>query len=414
MANSFQVSQYILDDVFVRFANDLRFAKTGNRNLEGDFKSLKYATGQTIDYRLEERYLGGEGATAVTEDRVQITRPLTVDKQFHQMVSYDGFELTFDRATDAPYLEMSLGPRAKRLANMVENYIAQGFYKTSYQATGTPGVSIDQSTVFNTDAYMTELGIPSDGKRYAAVNPRTGAQLSNELYNVFNNKVNTEALMDGFIGELADLNFFKTNFLNRHIAGEGQAGGAPPTGFKLGGVVTSGPISSGNSIVVGSLGQAAGTTVFKEGDIIEVDDDDGVFMINPLNYQTLTQRAQFVVTADVVSADGNTATIPVNPEIVTSGARQNISAAIPNGAQLLLRDDHNVSLAYHSNALIFAAPQLKILKGGVDAVNRTSDLYKLSMTYTTGADIRNYQQLDRIDVLAAFASNPEFLVRVCS
>jgi len=415
MANVFQETQYVLDDVFVRFWNSLAFARTANRNLEGDFKNLKFATGQTINYRLEERYLAGEGATATSEARVQITRPLSITKQFRTMIEYTGFNLTFDRARDEPYLEMANAPRAKRLANMVENFIANdNFQKQTYQAVGTPGVPIDFNTILQADAYMTELAIPEDGKRYCGISPRSSASLNNDLFNVFNPTVNTGALIDGFIGHLSGFDFFKTNFLTRQVAGLGQAGGSPPAGFSLGGVVTNGPISSGNTIIVGSLGQAPGAVVFNEGDIIEIDDASGVYMINPLTYEPLAQRAQFVVTSQVISANGSTATIPVNPTIVVSGARQNISAAIPNGAQLLLRSSHNVSLAYHTQAIVFAAPPLKELRGGVEAVTRYSDLYKLAMTYSLGADIRNYEQLDRIDVICGVAINPEFAVRICS
>lgn len=415
MTNVFRETQYVLDDVFVRFWNSLSFARTSNRNLEGDFKGLKFATGQTIDYRLEERYLAGEGASATAEARVQIIRPLSITKQFRTMIEYTGFNLTFDRARDEPYLEMANAPRAKRLANLVENFIARdNFWPVTYQAVGTSGVPVDFNTILTADAYMTELAIPEDGKRFCAVPPRIAANLSNDLYNVFNNTVNTGALIDGFIGHLSGFDFFKTNFLGRQIAGAGQAGGSPPAGFLLGGEVTNGPIVSGNTIEVDSLGQAPGTVVFRLGDIIEIDDAAGVFMVNPLTYQSLEQRAQFVVTEDVVSADGATAIIPVNPTIVIAGARQNISAAIPNGAQILLRASHNVSLAYHTQAVVFAAPPIKELRGGVEAVTRYSDLYKLSMTYSLGADIRNYEQLDRIDVICGVAINPEFAVRICS
>lgn len=413
MANTFNTTSYILDDVFVRFWNSLSLVRTANRNLEGDFKNLKFATGQTVNYRLEERYLGGEGASATSEGRVQVVRPLTISKQFHTMVEFDGFELTFDRARDEPYLEMMNAPRAKRLANLTEKFVADEFYKQVYQATGTPGVAVDLNTILLTDAYMTELAIPEDGKRFVGVAPRTGAALANDLHAVFNSQINTGALIDGFIGHLSAFDFFKTNFFGRHISGAGEAGGAPPTGYKLGGVVD-GAVSSGSSIVVNGLGQLAGTVVFKEGDIVEVDDDDGVFMINPLTYEALSQRAQFTVTADVTSADGDSATIPVSPAIVISGARQNVSAAIPNDAQLLLRDDHNVSVAYHSQAIVFAAPPLKELRGGVEAVTRYSDLYKLAMSYSLGADIRNYEQLDRIDLICGVSINPEFAVRICS
>ena len=416
MANLFKETQYVLDDVFVRFWNSLAFARTANRNLEGDFKNLRFATGQTINYRLEERYLAGEGASATSEARVQVIRPLSITKQFRTMIEYTGFELTFDRARDEPYLEMANAPRAKRLANLVENFIAtQNFWPQTYQAVGTPGVPVDFNTVLTTDAYMTELGIPEDGKRFAGVSPRTAATLSNDLYNVFNMTVNTGALIDGFIGHLSGFDFFKTNFLGVQVAGLGEAGGSPPAGQVLAGTVTNGPIVGGNTISVTGLGQAPGAVVFNAGDVIQVDASAGVFMVNPLTYAPLSTPAQFVVTSQVISANGSTADIPVNPTIVISpDARANISAAIPNGAQMLLYKTHNVSLAYHTQALVFAAPPIKELRGGVEAVTRYSDLYKLAMTYSLGADIRNYEQLDRIDVICGVAINPEFAVRIMS
>lgn len=421
MSNSFQTTQYILDEVFIRYINYLNFAKVANRNFEADFKNLKYATGQTINYRLEERFLGGYGATAVDEAVVQIVRPLTIDTQFHSLVSFNGMELTFDRARDQPYLDMMLKPRAKRLANNVESFIcAQRLQPAIYQTTGTPGVPIDFNTVLQTDAYMTELGIPEDGNRYFANSPAVSAALSNDLYTVFNMTVNRGALMDGFIGHLAGFDFFKTNFLVRQVAGVGEAGGSPPTGFKLAGTITNGPITGGNTFVLTGL-VASQPNPFNVGDKIQFDASAGVFMVNPLasaaqtgGYILLSQTAQFVVLSSTASDGGGNATITVSPTIVISGARQNISGAIPNGAQLLLADDHNESIAFHNQTIVFAAPPITELKGGVEAVTTYSDLYKMAITYTLGADIRNYVQLDRLDIIAGVAINPEFAVTVMS
>lgn len=414
MANTFSTTQYILDEVFIRFINYLSYAKVANRNLEADFKNLKYATGQTINYRLEERFLGGEGATAVDEAVVQVVRPLTINKQFHTMVSFNGMELTFDRARDQPYLDMMLKPRAKTIANKVEKFICtDNLQPAVYQTVGTPGVPITQNTVFQTKAYMNELGIPDDGNRYFSNDPQVTAALSNALFNVFNMTVNKGALMDGFIGHLSGMDFFETNFLKRQIAGVGQAGASGVTGFKLAGTITNGPISSGNTFVLTGLvaGQA---NPFNVGDKIQFAEAADVFMVNPLNYQALSQTAQFVVLTTTASDGGGNATITVSPSIVVSGARQNISAPIPNGAQLLLADDHNESIAFHNQAIVFAAPPISELKGGVEAVTTYSDLYKMAMTYTLGADIRNYVQLDRLDAIAGVAINPEFAVTVMS
>lgn len=413
MANIFETTQYVLDEVFIRFINYLNFSKVANRNLEADFRNLKYATGQTINYRLEERFLGGRGATAVDEAVVQVMRPLTIDTQFHSMVSFNGMELTFDRARDQPYLDMMLKPRAKTLANNVEMFIcSENFQPAVYQTIGTPGTPIDFNTVLQTDAYMTELGIPEDGNRYFANSPQVSAALSNDLYTVFNMTVNRGALMDGFIGHLAGFDFFKTNFLKRQIAGAGQTGSSGVAGFKLAGTITNGPISSGNSFQL--TGLVPSVTAFKAGDKIQFDTSAGVYMVNPLTYEPLSTVAQFVVVNDVISSGGGTATVEVSPSIIVSGARQNISGAIPNGAQLLLADDHNESIAFHNQAVIFAAPPITELKGGVECVTTYSDLYKMAMTYTLGSDIRNYVQLDRLDIIAGVAINPEFAVTVMS
>lgn len=415
MANTFQNTNYVLNEVFVRFVNYLQFTKTCNRSLEGDFKNLRYATGQTLNYRLEERYLGGRGATATPEDRVQVIRPLTVDTQFRSMIQLTGFELTFDRARDKPYLDEMLNPRAKILANDIEKFVAkEKLAKSVYQATGTPGVAVDFNTIATTDAYMTELAIPNDGERYVGVSPRVAAQLANDLRAVFQTEVIDQALLAGFIGRLSDFTFFKTIFLGRQTRGFG-ADNTPVGGFVPAGTIN-GPVASGSSLSVSLGAPAAGQTVFREGDRIELNDSPGtVFMVNPLTGDAITdQQAQFVVTADVVADGAGNATVPISPSIVTSGARKNLSGVIPNGATLRLRDSHNVNIAYHRNAIVFAAPALAELRGGVETTTVRSDLYKMAMTYTLGADITNYLQLDRIDMIAGAAINPEFAVCICS
>jgi hypothetical protein len=412
--NQLEVTQYTLDEVFIRYVNYLNFGKVSNRNLEGDFKGLKYATGQTINYRLEERYMGGEGATATPEDRVQVIRPLTIEKQFNTLVEFNGQELTFDRVRDEPYLDMMLNPRAKTLANKTEAYIVGKMQPNIWQTTGTPGVAITFDTITETDAYMSELGIPEDDNRFFAIPPRGQAGLSTALSTVFNGTVNRGALMDGFVGHLSGFDFFKSNFLKRQIAGAGGSGSSPPTGYKGGGVIANGPINGGNTFVVGGITAGAGTAVFNVGDKIYLDPAADVFMVNPLNYEALSTPAQFVVTQTVLSTGSSSVTVTVAPTIVTSGARQNISAPIPNGAQIWLAGDHNESIAFHNQASVFAAPAIKELRGGVEAVTTYSEIYKMAITYSLGADLRNYLQLDRLDILAGQETNGEFAVIVMS
>lgn len=418
MSNTFQTTQYVTDEFLIRYINYLSFTKTADRQFENFFADAKYAPGSTINYRKEERYIGGEGATATEEDRIQVVAPLTIDKQFHVMTGFTGQELTFDRAMDAPYLNEMLNPQAKTLANKVENFVAaERFAKQTYHAIGNGGTALSISTILDTRAFMNQLAIPQDNERYLGINPMSSSAISNSLSNFFNSKVNEGALMDGFIGHLSSYDIFESNYLFRQVAGDGEAGGAPPSGYRLGGQITGGAVSSGSSLSLTGLDTS--TRAFNEGDIIEIDDADAVYEVNPLNYQPVRnsagyQRKQFVVTANVDSDGAGAATVPISPSIVLTGPQQNISKAIPNGAQIFLKLDHDYNIAYHKQAIVFAAPRLAELKGGVEVATSYSDRYKMSITNTMGADVRNYKQLDRLDMICGVAINPEFAVRICT
>jgi hypothetical protein len=241
-----------------------------------------------------------------------------------------------------------------------------------------------------------------------ALPPRAAASVAQSLIGSFNMDINRGALMDGFIGHLSGFDIFKSNFLTRQVTGIGQAGGSPPTGFILSGLVT-GPISSGNTIPLTGLQAGA---QFNPGDLIQLADSANTFMVNPLIYDALSTAAQFVVVNAATADGGGNVTLTVSPSIVISGPQQNISGAIPNNAQMLLRTPFNRGIAFHNQAVVFAAPPISELKGGVEVVTTYSDLYKLAITYTLGADIRNYVQLDRLDVLSGVTINPEFAVIV--
>ena len=137
-------------------------------------------------------------------------------------------------------------------------------------------------------------------------------------------------------------------------------------------------------------------------------------MVNPLLYDPLSTAAQFVVVNQVTSDGAGNAVVTVSPTINSTigDPLQNISLPIPNGAQINMLLNFNRAIAFHNQAVVFAAPPITELKGGVEVVTTYSNLYKLAITYTLGADIRNYIQLDRLDVLSGCTINPEFAVIV--
>jgi hypothetical protein len=418
MANSITTTQYLVNETLVRTIQYTSFAKVANRQLEEEFMNLRVAPGRTLNYRIEMKFTAGTGSTAVPQPYNVIERPLTVNQQRWTMVNFDGFELTFDRVRDKPYLDQMLIPRARTLAYSAETYIAQQLQTNLSYSVGTPGVPITFATIAYANALASQLGIPQDGQRYFALNPMDSANLAITLQNSFNKDVNTGALMDGFIGHLSGFDFFVTNFLQVQIAGAGDSGTltTPPTGYVGAGVVTNGPITAGNEISVSGLSTTAGVTAFNAGDLISIAVSGNTYLYNPDTQQTLTAYpAQFVVTAPVVTVGTTgTANVFVEPAIVTSGPSQNISQPIPNGAQLLLMKTHNVSVAFHSSCIVFAAPALKQLRGGVETATAFSNTYKFAIVYSLGGDVVNYRQNDRMDIIFGVAINPEMGILIVS
>lgn len=418
MANNISTTQYLVDETLVRTIQYTSFAKVANRQLEEEFLKLRVAPGRTLNYRIEMKFLAGTGSTAVPQPYNVVERPLTINQQRWTMVNFDGFELTFDRVRDKPYLDQMLIPRARTLAYSAEAYIANQLQTNLNYSVGVPGTPITFATIAAASALASQIGIPQDGQRFFALNANDSVNLAVTLQNSFNRDVNTAALMDGFIGHLSGFDFFISNFLQTQIAGAGDSGTLtnPPTGYVGAGIVTNGPITSGNTITVSGVSTTSGVVVANVGDLLSVAPSGNTFFFNPDTQQTLTNYpAQFVIESVVTTAGtSGDVTYTVSPVIVTSGATQNISQPIPNGAQLLLMKTHNVNVAFHSSCIVFAAPALKELRGGVETATAWSNTYKIAIVYSLGGDVTNYRQNDRMDIIFGVAINPEMGILVVS
>lgn len=408
MANSFNNTQLVLDDFLIHFQNNTQFALTAGRNFTEDYKNKPMRKGDTLTYRLPYQFTAGTSLTVTPQDVVDRTRTITVDQVRNTALQFNGLEITLEDALKNPYAKEYMESEVEVIANSVESYIAQNFYKSTYNAVGTPGSAVTASTIGDARALAMKLGIPVVSSQFfGALEPDSANALANSVNNYFNTKVNTAALEKGFLGELKGVQFFESVHIGRHVAGAG-AGTAATAGVKSGGLVN-GAVSSGSSIAADGL--AASTTAFRQGDIIFV---AGVYSVNPLTKLSTGELQQFTVTADVTSTAGGAATIPVSPAIVTSGAGQNVSAALADNAAISLYDDHNVNIVYNKNAIYYAAPQLVPLDAGVIAGSSYSDKYRMALTYTKGSAILTYQAIERLDHLFGVSFNPEFAIRLMS
>jgi hypothetical protein len=415
-ANTYQDSQFVLDKAMALLKNELYFGKASSRNFESDYKGLPFKTGRTIDYRIDTFFIPGQGSSITPQSYVERIRPLTVNLQPNVGVSFATIDSTFERMAKNPYLEMRLRPMMRALANSIEGYITDGFAPQTYLAQGV--TSLTSPAVFNNAiARMTAHGIPMDGQVYCGVGLQVASDLANSLfYNTFNQKVNSMAFREGFIGELLGLEFFRTSFLGRHISGTGAGGSVGSDNRIAAGVIATAPADGATSLILsGFPNSTAG--VINAGDVIELgtlNTASAIDSVNQINKRDTGYLAQFVATATVNSDGSGNVTVPISPAINWSNTNilQNTAKQPVVSTPVFIYASHNLGIAYHKEALVVAMPPMAKLEGGVETVSSWSDDLKAAIRYSKGGIILDDQQIERMDSLLGYAINPEFACRI--
>jgi len=143
----------------------------------------------------------------------------------------------------------------------------------------------------------------------------------------------------------------------------------------------------------------------------------GVYAVHPETKAALPYLQQFVITG----SSGNFTT--VSPTIYLTGARRNVGSATGaalttatfNAAAVTFVGAANASyvqpLMYHPEAFQFVSADLPLMDDAAKCVRRMQD--GLSLRVWQASDIRNDEQLMRIDILYGFAAlRPEWACRL--
>lgn len=405
VTNSFSNNSVILTEFMAQFQNNLQFALTAGRNFTEDYKNKPMRKGATVQYRLPYQFDVGNTLTVTPQNTNDRVRSITVDQIRNIALEFNGIELTLEDAMKDPFAKQYQLDQMNYLANSVETYIGEKFYKKARFAVGTPGSTMNYDVVADAYTKMVAHGIPVASNIFGGLNATAANELKKSVKEYFNTKINTAALYSGYLGELSKFQLFQTNALPRHVAGIGAAG-TVTAGKKSGGLTTA-QITTGSVITVDGLGATAAGNFFNEGDIIEL---SGVYSVNELTKQPTNDLMQFSVTANVAADGSGACSIPVFPAIVTSGKGMNCQV-IPDNTQVNLYNDHNVSLFYHREALYYASPILEAPRSLVIKGSKYDSKYRMGITYSEGADIKEFTNINRIDHLFGIEINPEFLIR---
>jgi hypothetical protein len=409
-----QNNNLLTDDVIAKEAlrllkNNLVMAKCVYRNYEKTFGKV----GDTIRLKLPYRVKSASGRTLVKQPMVDQTIPFKIDYQEHVGLEYTVKDKTLDIMQ---FSERYLKSGMVQIANKIDRSLTMTL-KKAFHSSGTPGVRPGKYIDFaNAAAKQTTYAVPDDGMRHAVIDPFTCASLSDEVTKLFKEAMVETAYKKGYRGPVSNYDVYESQSLPKHTVGD--YGGTP---------LVAGTITNGNTITTDGW-TASVTGLLKAGDVITF---DGVYGINPQNYETTGLLQEFVVLADVDSDAGGLATITVSPSLndgtatTTNAEGQSISLKAYQNVTALPADDAPITVLgnagatyeqnylFHRDAIALAMIDLELPQSAVIKSRASDPETGLSLTLTGAYDINEQTEIHRIDaVWGADMIYPELALRL--
>ena len=375
----------------------LNFVGSINRQYDSSFAQSGAKIGDSLKVRLPNQYTVRTGAALSTQDTTETSTTL-------QVATQKGVDLTFSSAE----LTLSLDDFSSRIlepamAVLAANIEADALnmYKDVYQISDEDGVAVSLKSFLYGRQKLNDSLAPQDNNRSAIISTDHSVKLVDALKGLFHDSAAIkEQYKEGIMGRTAGFDFYENTLLVPHTTGTA----VKTTTYTVNGAVTA---NGSTSMVVAS----AGSTTFKQGDIITV---AGCFRVHPETKVSTGVLQQFVVTADYAGGAG---TVSFAPAIYTSGGRQNVVAAgLANGAAIVkvgaaASETLTPSMVYHRDAFTFATADLVLPKGVDFAAREVMDGISLRTVRQYAISSDTYPC--RIDVLYGYkAIRPDLACRI--
>jgi hypothetical protein len=379
MANAILTSDLILKEGVRQFVNNTPIVKAINPQYDKSYEIAGGKSGDQIRIKRPQRYSVREGMTMDT----QVYDERKVDFVWSQVYGIDleftQKELGMDIAQfSKEVIQPAIGP----LTSKVEYLISQAVAENAGNVITLPVTNIDREDIINAGVLLSENGASAmTSQRHLILDPKSQGQFLNQNASVFNPSAEiSRQYTSGVMGDAYGFQCAMSQ--NIHSITRGTANTA---------YTVDGAVSSGTSIVV-----ADGTGTLKKGNFFNV---AGVYNVNPLTKNSTGRLKDFTVAADYAGGAG---TITITEAIVTSGAYQNVSIALPNDAAITVYSAsgavHGYNMAFTSDAIAFGCAKMEAPKGAAEYSSLTAP-NGLTFSLTSDYDIRNHKTLWRFDIL---------------
>ena len=371
--------------------------------------------------RLPQRFLVHKGKVLTKQNSQEITMPVTITDQAHVGMEYDSWQ---EKLFLSDYRERNINPAVAQIVNTVDYDGMSRMSKRLSRFIGTPGVNPGTGTRTNDSmrtflaahARLLENAIP--GPYIAILSPMMHAELVQNNAALFNpqNQI-ANYFRRGMFGAKAfgiDRWYYDQN-VYRHKIG-------PLTG---GEIAVDGALATGaKSITMDAFtGSAAG--VVNDGDCFSV---DGVFEVNPQNYQSTGHLAQFTTVLDGPAAANGSgeATLGFYPTLEFGATNKEAlhSKAIPNNAEVYFFADTDATsrshagktaaqaLIYNKQSFVLAMGDLFLPRGLHVAERVRNSRLGISIRMLQDFDNVNDELNTRLDLIYGFSRIRDLGIRV--
>ena len=400
MANSLLSPTIITREALRILHANLNFIGSINRQYDSQFAnsgaSPSGKIGPTLTIRKPNRFTVRTGAVIGVQDVVEDTTTLTVSTQKGVDFNFSSQDLTL---TLDEFSKRYLAPAMARLASDVEAD-ALSMLNDVYNAVDDSASAPTFLDVLNCSKMLDQMLAPDDGERVALLHLQHNVKLIDALKGLYNPQANLSGqYRKGMIAK--DTGGFNTWYRNSLLTTHASGTAVTSTGYTINAAA-----ATGSTITI-----AGGSTTFLIGDIVTLPGCDAV---HPETKADLGFLQQFVVTSN---SGASATSLSISPAIVTTGAKQNVTASPTNGGTILkvgggASSAQYTSLFYHPDAFTFVSADLvDVSKFGAWGAREVQD--GISMRIARQYDITNDKVPCRIDVLYGYKTiRPELAVRL--
>lgn len=313
--------------------------------------------GNTVSFDLPPKSRAQDGLVVTFQGAEQRVQNLVCDQSANVGYAVTNEQLIFNlEAND--YMEKFGKSAIINLGSTIEANVALNAITNTYRFYGTPSAPINTfgglaqmladyrdygSTYDNLKVYLPSVDVPP---------------IVNSGLNQFVMDRNEEIAMSWFIGNWMGVEFYQSNLLPTHVAG--NVGNLAQT-------LTLTAVNDNTGVNVTQLtfsgASASDANAFKANDLIQFADgvsgESNVRFLTFNGQQTSSQPLQLRVTANAASDVSGNVTVTISPAVVWAQTiNQNINVALSPGMQITALPSHRAGLVVGGNALFLAMPRL--------------------------------------------------------